>query len=257
MANLSRSAQAVELNLAPFAGRVPVEMLGGSAFPPIGQLPYLLTLAPHGFHWFELAEKARMPSWYAVPPEPLPEYATFVLRGNLAELMEELPRRRLEREVLPAYLPRRRWFAGKNQALQEVRIDEVIPVPHADREMVLLQLCVNSGDHVDRYLLPLGLLAENEIVSALPQQLALARVRRGAKVSLLTDAMTIEAQSVRGIKPTLTVSSSGLSEPAANTPPLARPVNDAAAPALSRLRRFKLVSCSVVIIPSWWQSSSR
>src|SRR5271165_4274503 len=43
VANLSRSAQPVELNLASFKGRVPVEMLGRTAFPPIGDLPYLLT----------------------------------------------------------------------------------------------------------------------------------------------------------------------------------------------------------------------
>ncbi len=193
VANLSRSAQAVELDLSVFAGRVPVEMLGGSAFPPIGQLPYLLTLAPHGFLWFELAETARMPAWYAMPPAPLPEYVTFVVRKGLSELMEELPRRRLEREVLPAYLPRRRWFAGKNQVLHEVRIDQVIPIAHPEKEMVLLQLCVDNGGQVDRYLLPLGLLPETSVISALPQQLALARVRRGAKVSLLTDAVTIDA----------------------------------------------------------------
>ena len=30
-------------------------MTGGSAFPPIGDLPYLLTLPAYGFYWFELA----------------------------------------------------------------------------------------------------------------------------------------------------------------------------------------------------------
>src|SRR5690349_14805697 len=52
VANVSRSAQAVELDLAVHAGSVPVEMVGGSAFPPIGQLPYLLTLPPYAFYWF-------------------------------------------------------------------------------------------------------------------------------------------------------------------------------------------------------------
>jgi maltose alpha-D-glucosyltransferase/alpha-amylase len=52
--NLARSAQAVELNLSRWEGRVPVEMLGRSPFPPIGELPYLLTLAPRGFFWFQL-----------------------------------------------------------------------------------------------------------------------------------------------------------------------------------------------------------
>ena len=42
--NLARTAQAVELDLSPFAGRVPVELFGNTEFPKIGELPYLLTL---------------------------------------------------------------------------------------------------------------------------------------------------------------------------------------------------------------------
>jgi maltose alpha-D-glucosyltransferase / alpha-amylase len=52
--NVARSAQAVELDLSEFEGRVPVEMFGNSEFPRIGELPYLLTLAPRGYFWFQL-----------------------------------------------------------------------------------------------------------------------------------------------------------------------------------------------------------
>jgi maltose alpha-D-glucosyltransferase/alpha-amylase len=52
--NLARSAQAVELDLSEFEGRIPVEMLGRARFPRIGELSYLLTLAPRGFFWFLL-----------------------------------------------------------------------------------------------------------------------------------------------------------------------------------------------------------
>jgi len=52
--NLARSAQAVELDLAEFEGWIPEEMLGRSRFPAIGELPYLLTLAPRGWFWFLL-----------------------------------------------------------------------------------------------------------------------------------------------------------------------------------------------------------
>ena len=62
VANVSRSAQAAELDLSAYAGMVPVEMLGGNAFPPIGQLHFLLTLAPYGFYWFVLAAENQMPS---------------------------------------------------------------------------------------------------------------------------------------------------------------------------------------------------
>ena len=56
--NLARSAQAVELDLARFHGRTPVEMTGHTAFPRIGDLPYLLTFGPRGFYWFLLPEES-------------------------------------------------------------------------------------------------------------------------------------------------------------------------------------------------------
>jgi maltose alpha-D-glucosyltransferase/alpha-amylase len=52
--NLSRFAQPVELDLRRYAGMTPVEMLGRVHFPKIRELPYLLTLAPHGFYWFSI-----------------------------------------------------------------------------------------------------------------------------------------------------------------------------------------------------------
>jgi maltose alpha-D-glucosyltransferase/alpha-amylase len=54
--NLARSAQAVELDLAAYEGRVPIELFGRSRFPRIGELPYLLTLGSRGFYWFQLEE---------------------------------------------------------------------------------------------------------------------------------------------------------------------------------------------------------
>ena len=54
--NLARSAQAVQLDLSEYEGRYPVEMFGRSRFPRIGELRYLLTLAPRGFYWFLLEE---------------------------------------------------------------------------------------------------------------------------------------------------------------------------------------------------------
>jgi maltose alpha-D-glucosyltransferase/alpha-amylase len=52
--NLSRFPQPVELDLRRFEGSQPVECMGGVQFPPIGELPYLLTLPGHGFYWFLL-----------------------------------------------------------------------------------------------------------------------------------------------------------------------------------------------------------
>jgi maltose alpha-D-glucosyltransferase / alpha-amylase len=54
--NLSHKAQPVELHLARFEGKTPVELLGRVPFPPIGELPYFVTLDAHGFFWFELVD---------------------------------------------------------------------------------------------------------------------------------------------------------------------------------------------------------
>jgi maltose alpha-D-glucosyltransferase/alpha-amylase len=56
VANFSGKSQPAELYLQHHAGKRPVEMLGGVAFPEIGELPYFVTLAPYGFMWFELFE---------------------------------------------------------------------------------------------------------------------------------------------------------------------------------------------------------
>jgi maltose alpha-D-glucosyltransferase / alpha-amylase len=55
--NVARSAQAVELDLSEYEGLIPEEMFGRSRFPAIGELPYLLTLAPRGFFWFQLRKE--------------------------------------------------------------------------------------------------------------------------------------------------------------------------------------------------------
>ena len=54
VANLSRYVEYVELDLSAYQGMVAVELFSGRPFPPIGALPYLLTLGPHSFYWFRL-----------------------------------------------------------------------------------------------------------------------------------------------------------------------------------------------------------
>ena len=79
VANLAQSAQAVELDLARFKGRVPVELSGRNAFPPIGELPYFLTLPAHSFFWLELSASHQAPSWHVerLPASELPVLVDF------------------------------------------------------------------------------------------------------------------------------------------------------------------------------------
>ena len=64
--NLAPSAEAVELDLADFRGAIPVELLGGSRFPAIGDRPYALTLAPYGSYWLRLDRPGRTPEAYGI-----------------------------------------------------------------------------------------------------------------------------------------------------------------------------------------------
>ncbi|WP_348691555.1 maltose alpha-D-glucosyltransferase [Stutzerimonas balearica] len=190
VANVSRSAQAAELEMSQYAGMVPVEMLGGSAFPPIGQLPYLLTLPPYGFYWFQLATSNQMPSWHQEPVETMPDFQTLVLKR--LDTLNSACRKILESDSLPTYLPKRRWFASKDSAIDAVHICYAVPFGDPQRPVLLSEIEVRSGERTDVYQLPFGYLPEAEFGTALPQQLAMARVRRGPQVGLLTDAFTLD-----------------------------------------------------------------
>jgi maltose alpha-D-glucosyltransferase / alpha-amylase len=191
VANLARTPQAVELDLSEFAGRVPIELDGGSVFPPIGQLTYLLTLSPYGFFWFHLAdEEAGWPSAHTPAPEPMPEYQTIVLRNRLADGLLS-SRTILERDILPAYLTKRRWFALKDQTLQSVRLESLALLPQSDNEMLLAAIETETPAGPARWLLPLAIAWDDRSTGPLPTQLALARVRRGARVGLLTDGFAL------------------------------------------------------------------
>jgi maltose alpha-D-glucosyltransferase / alpha-amylase len=192
VANVSRAAQAVELDLSAYVGKVPVEMLAGSAFPPIGQLSYLLTLPPYGFYWFLLAEQSQMPSWHQEPPARMPEMATLVLKRDLVEVLDSKPLETLEKETLPAYLPKRRWYAGAGQRQPKTRLLYAVPFGKQDDPVLLTEVEVRAGDQIEYYQLPLGFVGEDS-AAVLSEQLAMARIRRGREVGLLTDAFTKES----------------------------------------------------------------
>ncbi len=195
VSNLSRTAQAVELDLAAFAGRVPVDIVGGSVFPRVGQLTYMLTLPPYGFFWFLLAEGAQLPAWHAAPPEPLPELTTLVIRAGagLEDVLRHEGRQVIEREVLPTYLPKRRWFAAKGEPLSGVRLTQTAMLPGTAGTVMFAEVEAQLPGRVERYVLPLGLAWEDETTGALAQQLALTRVRRGPRIGYLTDAFAVDA----------------------------------------------------------------
>ena len=197
VANLKRFAQPVELDLAAYRGRVPVELLGRSPFPPIGELPYLLTLPGYGFYWFELSDAAKVPGWHEErlagddPPWLVlfDDLASFDPRtaGDRQAAATRLVQQ-LEREALPGYLVKQRWFAGKSRALESARVSESCQWRAARGTWLLAFVDTSFSDgSSQRYFLPLAIDWGPERPGP-AAAVAIARVRQRATTGLLFDA---------------------------------------------------------------------
>ncbi len=150
VANLSRYTQAVSLDLGRFRGQVPIELFGQSQFPAIGELPYLLTLGPYGFYWFQLKWLAR--EFVEATPDELP---TCRLSGALDSLFQGRAKRSLEQALKP-YLRRHRWFAGKARKIRHVELLDYFPIgPNGNAPIRLLLVRVDYLEgEPDMYLVP-------------------------------------------------------------------------------------------------------
>ena len=117
--NLARHVQYVELDLAEFRGATPIELFGSLKFPPVGELPYFVTLGPHGFYWFSLQRE---------PLDSTPRRRPFRVSGQWESIFRGPARRQFE-AFLPTYLSERRWFVQKGNVITSASLLDSIPVP--------------------------------------------------------------------------------------------------------------------------------
>jgi maltose alpha-D-glucosyltransferase / alpha-amylase len=183
VANLSRSAQAAEIDLSPWRGRQPFEMIGRSSFPPIGDHPYLITLAPYGFFWLRLCE----PIAPIEPPRLAPEFSTLVMADDWSSLLRGPARSILEREVLPAFLFGRRWFAERGSLSFLASLVGFIPLARGDPEIALALIEVTGGRETALYSMPLA-IQWTRLNREKPTPNALSAVRRGSREGTLLEA---------------------------------------------------------------------
>jgi maltose alpha-D-glucosyltransferase / alpha-amylase len=201
VANLARSAQPVELDLGKYKGRVPIELIGRTPFPPIGELPYLLTLPGHGFLWFRLAPAENAPAWREeqLPRDELPVLVLFdgwasLFRDRVVPWrikMSEKVRQQLEGEALPAFVAGRRWYAAKSEAVRRVEIADQVEWKPGERSWLLTLARVEAASaETQTYFLPLALAWEDRdepLLRALGG-FTVAKVRQQAQVGVLADA---------------------------------------------------------------------
>jgi maltose alpha-D-glucosyltransferase/alpha-amylase len=180
VANLSRFAQPVSLDLAAYEGREPVEMLGYVPFPTVTAAPYQLTLAPYSFLWLEL----QAPSTDAKTlPEPqlVPVADTTGTEAPMVDLVTAgwsgllTPSGLAQIEsALPAWLARQRWFGAKSRRIQSANVRQwadlssvdpgkdigpgTLPVPPA---IFFVEVSYFNGEP-DIYQLPLAISSGNQ-----------------------------------------------------------------------------------------------
>jgi maltose alpha-D-glucosyltransferase / alpha-amylase len=189
--NLSRSAQAVELDLSEHNGCTPIELTGNSPFPSIGELPYMLTLPGYGFYWFQLAGDGDEPIWRTAPVEAAKELITVVFARGWTSVLDGRERHYLERSSLPEFVSRQRWFGAKNERIANVALEPLATLEAEGDSFPIIQLAaVLAAGEIQHYFLPLSAAWGVEHVSAGAARLpfTLAKLRRGARVGALLDA---------------------------------------------------------------------
>jgi maltose alpha-D-glucosyltransferase/alpha-amylase len=156
----------VEIPLGRFAGLTPVEMLGQTQLPRIGEAPYFLTLAPYGFYWFHLQESVVPVASRTAPIYDEHPAVPVLFAGVVWDAMFDGSMRTIvEKRALVPFLERQRWFAGKARAVAGARFVDwatlrrgahpsfltIVEVQYLDgeRERYVLPLAMASGEHAD------------------------------------------------------------------------------------------------------------
>jgi len=184
VANLAGSAQPVELDLRQFNGRIPVELLGRTPFPRIGELPYLLTLPGHGFYWFRLSQDHETHTFEEQRDAPRNDWPFWVLPHGWGNVVQDTARLT---QILPRFLTSQRWFGGKGATIEHIDLDCEL------QDMTWL-LCVVrvqlQGGELQTYFLPLAIswVEQGEQLLQDHPSAVLAKVRQGPRPGVLHDA---------------------------------------------------------------------
>ncbi|MDJ0953757.1 MAG: maltose alpha-D-glucosyltransferase [Acidimicrobiia bacterium] len=177
VANLSRHAQFVELDLSEYGGSHLVELLGQTDFPAIGHLPYLLTLGPYAYYWFAI-DRPGVANGEDGPLRVDDQLEEFF--SSDSPLASRLAR----------YAEQQVWYQGRGRRQLGASLFDAIPVAGAEGEIAgwiaLLDIEYVSG-HPDRYVLPVAVDFDES--STAPEKANITWVDHGDGTGRVVDAL--------------------------------------------------------------------
>jgi maltose alpha-D-glucosyltransferase/alpha-amylase len=152
----------------------------------------VLTLAPYGFYWFELRQVvAPVTARTATAADTQVEVASLLAGAVWDSILEGGLRSLLERRVLPQFLQRQRWFAGKAREVSAVRLADWATIRSGQHPafVTILDVAYRDGGH-ERYVLPLA-MADGAAAAAIRADHPGALVAQitGARKGILFDGL--------------------------------------------------------------------
>ncbi|MGV3533927.1 MAG: putative maltokinase, partial [Chthoniobacteraceae bacterium] len=185
LANLARFVQLVELDLSAYAGMVPMEVFSRAKFPEIRSGSTAFTLGPHDFFWIAL----RRSSASAADPNAVPVLdQPFPWGGALSAEAREI----LEKELLPPYFQKARWFPGNARQLRDLKIGEDFALRSEPGSARVLLVHASFGEGLPEvYVLPVQLSTGESGARLLVEatHAVLGRFRQGNEEAVLHDAI--------------------------------------------------------------------
>jgi maltose alpha-D-glucosyltransferase/alpha-amylase len=189
VANLSRFAQSANLDLSRFRGKVPVELFGQNKFPPVAEVPYLMTLGPYAFFWFSL-----VPQQIEVHPLAAgvgSSVPSLKVQGTWENILKESNKNSLEK-LLPGYLKECRWFGGKARGVDSATIVDDIHISFNNTTAHLLLIRIEYVDGTqENYTLPVAFASDEkaEKIKSESSTALIAFLKTGAQEGFLYDAL--------------------------------------------------------------------
>lgn len=153
--NLSRFAESASLGLEKFAGYVPHELFHQNPFPAIKEEPYNITLGPYTYFWMNLT-----PSNSIMHHEASEEKSRLFVHKNWKHIFQDRLKSHMEKETIPKFLARMRWFERKSATVAHARI--VTHISIGGSELCLLEVGYREIPLIDTYLLAISYAAKPE-----------------------------------------------------------------------------------------------